>query len=181
MTKNEGGSKDMEEKKGMRANDNPLEALEGIAQSIYNDLDNGNIPALSIPSRTKKNIKFHPRLGVWKYGSAKTQRVAKTLDGAYMLLRTMYLSEFIGDMIKNNKSSTLREMYYISEAWEMAKFGSQDESNRLAEDLEIMTMHMRESLRLRPEEDGARVMGKTVISMISCDAVHIQGIENICS
>ncbi len=76
-----------------------------------------------------------------------------------MLLRTTYMLDFIQEMIKENKSSTLREMYYISEGWDKAKFSSQDESNMLAEDLEIVTKCMREDFKLRPEEDGARVIG----------------------
>jgi DNA topoisomerase-6 subunit A len=54
-------------------------------------------------------------------------------------------------------------MYYISEGWDAAKFSSQDESNFLAEDLEIVTGCMREDFKLRPEEDGARVMGDITI------------------
>ncbi len=140
-----------------------LKALEEIAEEIYEQLDEGEIPKMTLPSRTKSNIHFNNKLGVWKYGKRKTTRTAKTLDGAYMLLRTMYMSEFIRNMIKEEKSSTLREMYYISEGWEEGKFSSQDESNRLAEDLEIISRQMRESLKLRPEEDGARLMGNLTI------------------
>ncbi|HEQ79356.1 MAG TPA: DNA topoisomerase IV subunit A [Euryarchaeota archaeon] len=143
--------------------DEPLKALESLAEAIYSQMDAGKIPSMGIPSRTKNNIKFNPKLSVWKYGNAKTVRSAKTLDGAYMLLRTMYMTEFIREMIKKEKSSTLREMYYISEGWNLAKFSSQDESNRLAEDLEIMTMHIREAFKLRPEEDGARVIGNITL------------------
>ncbi len=80
-----------------------------------------------------------------------------------MILRTMYMADFIKEMIKVKKSSTLREMYYISEGWDLAKFHSQDESNLLAEDLEVITNCMREDFKLRPEEDGARVIGNLTI------------------
>ena len=80
-------------------------------------------------------------------------------DGAYMLLRTMYMSEFIKDMVKSNKSSTLREMYYISEGWDLGKFHDQAESDGLAEDLEVMTGNLREDFKLRPEENGAAMIG----------------------
>ena len=80
-----------------------------------------------------------------------------------MLLRTMYIIDFIKNMINQNKSSTLRELYYISEGWHEAKFSSQDDSDRLAEDLEILTKKLREDMKLRPEEDGARVIGDIII------------------
>ena len=138
-------------------------ALLDIASDIYDQLDKGNIPKMALPTRTKKNIAFNKKQGVWKYGKSKTWRSAKKLDGASMILRTLHMSDFISDMIDQNKSSTLREMYYISEGWGLAKFSSQDESNRLSEDLEIITGALREDFRLRPEEDGARIIGNITI------------------
>jgi DNA topoisomerase-6 subunit A len=75
------------------------------------------------------------------------------------MLRTAYTTDFINEMIRENKSSTLREMYYISEGWNRAKFHTQDESNLLAEDLETVTHCMREDFKLRPEEGSAHVYG----------------------
>jgi len=138
---------------------NVIKKIDKVAEKIYNDFEKSEIPFLNLPTRAKSNIKFNEKLNVWKYGTNTTERSAKSLDGAYMLLRTMYMTDFIKDMIKINKSSTLREMYYISEGWEMAKFHSQQESNLLAEDLEVITSCMREDFKLRPEEDGARVIG----------------------
>jgi len=140
-----------------------IRKIDLVAKKIYDDFQKSEIPYLTLPTRTKSNIKFNEKYNVWKYGKNTTERSAKSLDGAYMLLRTMYLTDFIKDMIKINKSSTLREMYYISEGWDMAKFHSQNESNMLAEDLEVITSCMREDFKLRPEEDGARVIGDLTI------------------
>ena len=112
------------------------ESLDGIADTIYKHLKAASIPEVQIASRNKSNIILDDRTRVWKYGRELTTRSAKSLDGAYMLLRTMYLTDFIKQMIGENKSWTLREMYYISEGWDLAKFHSQDESDMLAEDLE---------------------------------------------
>ncbi len=140
-----------------------INKIDMVAKKIYNDFQKSEIPYLNLPTRSKSNIRFDDELSVWKYGKNKTERSAKSLDGAYMLLRTMYMTDFIKDMIKINKSSTLREMYYISEGWDLAKFHSQQESNLLAEDLEVITSCMREDFKLRPEEDGARVIGNLTI------------------
>jgi DNA topoisomerase-6 subunit A len=142
---------------------NVISKIDAVAEKIYDDLKKTEIPSLKLPTRTKSNIRFDDKLEVWKYGKSTTERDAKSLDGAYMLLRTMYMADFIKEMIKINKSSTLREMYYISEGWNLAKFHSQQESNLLAEDLEIITSCMREDFKLRPEEDGARVIGNVTI------------------
>ncbi len=141
--------------------------LEEIATRIYEQLSTGKIPEMSIPTRSKNNIIFDEKSKVWKYGNSETTRTAKKLDGAYMLLRTTYLLDFIREMSSQSKSSTLRELYYISEAWDLGKFHAQDESNKLIEDLEIVTHFQREDFKIRPEEDGAKVLGDVTLTEIN--------------
>ncbi|MEM3342080.1 MAG: hypothetical protein QW728_05250, partial [Thermoplasmata archaeon] len=64
--------------------------LEGIVSELYNRLEASRIPALSIPVRTKGNIVFDEKYRVWKYGNSRSYRNAKTLDGAFTLLKTTY-------------------------------------------------------------------------------------------
>jgi len=165
-----------------------LQKLSEIALKVYTDLENNEIPKITLPTRAKSNIRFDEKLNVWKYGKNRTSRSAKTLDGAYMLLRTMYVAEFIKTMIEQNKSSTLRELYYISEGWDLAKFNSQQESDNLAEDLETITGCLREALKPKPVfykgkrlytftyPEGARggVFSKTIIEIDDKTAVNIR-------
>ena len=141
--------------------------LEEIAAQIYEQLSTGKIPEMAVPTRSKNNIIFDEKAKVWKYGNSETTRTAKKLDGAYMLLRTTYLLDFIREMSTQSKSSTLRELYYISEAWDLGKFHAQDESNKLIEDLEIVTHFQREDFKIRPEEDGAKVLGDVTLTEIN--------------
>ncbi len=142
-------------------------AMDGLAKQIYDNLAAGNVPELQLSSRNKSNIVFDDLHRVWKYGTSMTTRTANKLDGAYMLLRTMYMTDFIKDMVQSQKSSTLREMYYISEGWEMGKFSAQSESDGLAEDLEVMTGRLREDFKLRPEENGAAMIGDLKIQEVT--------------
>ena len=153
--------------KQMKRHTDALAALEGIAGSIYDQLASERIPEMAIPLRTKTNIRFDEAHRVWRYGDSMGTRTAKKLDGAYMLLRTMYLVDFIREMLKQSKSSTLRELYYISESWDLGKFNAQDESDKLIEDMEIVTTSMREDFRLRPEEDGAKVLGDFTLTEVN--------------
>jgi DNA topoisomerase VI subunit A len=148
-----------------------------LAQEIWGQLDRGEIPRMRLPLRTKQNLEFRMREGVWKLGRQLGTRSARKLDGALMLLRTFYLVDFINEMAKDRKTSTLRELYYISEAWQEAKFHSEDESNLLIEDLEVLCERLREDFRLHPEENGASVLGdltikernrKGVVKTINC-------------
>ena len=136
------------------------EKLIGLADTLYNQFQQGIVPHISLPSRTKGNIEFSTKDDVWVYGDQETLRSVKTVRGAKSLLKTVHLAELlIKEHLKNNRGSTLREIYYISENWDIAKFHEQAESDRLIEDLEIVTSLHREDFHVRPEEDGAAVFG----------------------
>tara|TARA_B100000287_G_C20593380_1_gene765127 strand:+ start:220 stop:1317 length:1098 start_codon:yes stop_codon:yes gene_type:complete len=142
-------------------------ALHQVVEEMYTKLEKGETPTMTLPVRTKLNIDFDKKLGVYKYGKKKSTRDASSLGSAKNLLRALHMVEFIDEMIDNGKSSTLREMYYISEGWGHGKFSTQNESNNLAEDLEIITTSMREDFRLRPEEDGSRIIGNLTINELN--------------
>jgi len=136
------------------------EKLMDLAFHLYNQFEQGIVPHISLPSRTKGNIEFSSKDEVWIYGDQETTRSVKTVRGAKTLLKTVHLAELlIKEHLRNNRGSTLREIYYISENWDIAKFHEQAESDRLIEDLEIVTAMQREDFHVRPEEDGAAVFG----------------------
>ncbi|MCL4356318.1 MAG: DNA topoisomerase IV subunit A [Candidatus Thermoplasmatota archaeon] len=139
------------------------EYLKKLVKLVYDQIRNGDVPEISIKSRTKENIVLDSLLGVWKYGDQEVKRNARKMDGAQFLAKSLYSIQFILDMLKESKSSTLREMYYISEGWKDYKFESQDESNLLVEDMEVITELMREDFHLRPEENGASIIGNITI------------------
>lgn len=138
-------------------------ALHHVVTEMYDKIVKGEAPTMTLPVRTKNNIGFDEKLGVYKYGQKRSVRDATSLGSAKQLLRALYVVEFIEGMINDGKSSTLREMYYISESWGLGKFSTQNESNNLAEDLEVVTKCMREDFKLRPEEDGARMIGNLTL------------------
>jgi DNA topoisomerase-6 subunit A len=144
-----------------------IDALNDVASKMHDLMVKGEAPTMTLPVRSKTNIRFDEKLGVFKYGRKRTVRDATNLRSARQLLRALHIIEFIEEMINAGKSSTLREMYYISEGWGLGKFGSQNESNNLAEDLEIITKCMREDFRLRPEEDGARIIGNVTFEELN--------------
>ena len=84
------------------------ESLDGIAGTIYQHLKAASIPEVQLSSRNKGNIVWDTRHSVWKYGTEMTTRSAKSLDGAYMLLRTMFLTDFIKQMIGEFYPESLR-------------------------------------------------------------------------
>ena len=151
----------------VRSNEQTKEHLHRVVAEMYDKMVKGDAPTMTLPVRTKNNITFDNKLGVYKYGKRRAVRDATSLGSAKQLLRALHVVEFIEDMIDSGKSSTLREMYYISEGWGYGKFGSQNDSNNLAEDLEVITKCMREDFKLRPEEDGSRIIGNLTINELN--------------
>ena len=135
--------------------------LTTLAREFESQLENGDIPEMELPVRTKNNIQFDKESGVWVYGDRKSTRTANTVSGARKLLRTAYTLKFLENQIAENRSSTLRELYYLSESWDNdeAQFTGQDDSNNIIEDLEIVSNVRREDFNMRPEESGATIMG----------------------
>jgi DNA topoisomerase VI, subunit A len=136
-----------------------LPKLVQIAQGWYTQMQEGEVPSIRLPTRTKLNIAFDEESEVWKYGEKESLRAANTEKSAVHLLKMAYVIAFIKQQIREDRSSTLRELYYITEGWKRAKFDTQDESNYLIEDLEILSDLQREAFHLRPEEDGASIFG----------------------
>jgi len=137
------------------------EQLIDLAAEFYDQFAGGDVPKMRIPTRTKSNIEYDEEQDVWVYGDRTSTRTAKTVSGAEKLLKAVYTIDFLAQQLEEDRSSTLRELYYLSESWDLeeAQFNGQDESNDLIEDLEIVSEVTREDFHMRPEESGATIMG----------------------
>jgi DNA topoisomerase-6 subunit A len=137
------------------------EQLIDLAAEFYDQFAGGEVPEMQIPTRTKSNIVFDEDSEVWIYGDRESTRSANSVRGARKLLKAIYTVDFLARQLDEDRSSTLRELYYLSESWdaEEAGFADQDESNQLIEDLEIVSGVSREDFHMRPEESGATLMG----------------------
>jgi DNA topoisomerase-6 subunit A len=135
--------------------------LIDLAAEFYDQFARGEVPEMTLPTRTKSNIEYDEESGVWVYGDRTSTRSANSVRGARKLLKATYTIDFLTRQLEEGRSSTLRELYYLSESWdaEEAAFSDQDESNQLIEDLEIVSEVTREDFHMRPEESGATLMG----------------------
>jgi len=135
--------------------------LIDLAAEFYDQFEDGQVPTMTLPTRTKSNIEYDEESDVWVYGDRTSTRSANSVRGARKLLKAIYTIEFLSRQLDEDRSSTLRELYYLSESWdaEEAQFSGQDESNKLVEDLEIVSEVKREDFHMRPEESGATLIG----------------------
>ncbi|OYV08525.1 MAG: DNA topoisomerase VI subunit A, partial [Methanosaeta sp. ASP1-1] len=61
------------------ASRNAEEKLLQLADSLYHQFQQGIVPYISLPSRTKGNIEFSSKDDVWVYGDQETVRSVKTV------------------------------------------------------------------------------------------------------
>jgi len=141
--------------------DDARSRLIDLAAQFYDQFELGDIPSMQVPTRSKSNIQYDEESRVWVYGDRTSTRSANTVGGARKLLKAVYTIEFLANQLEEDRSSTLRELYYISESWDEkeAKFSDQSQSDKLVEDLEIVSGVKREDFHMRPEESGATLMG----------------------
>jgi len=142
-------------------NKKALEAIYNEAQRLQKQIQDGEVPTLEMPTRTKTNIKHDKDSDVWVFGDKTSTRSANKVREAKQILKSVYVLDFLSNQLEEERSSTLRELYYLSESWseENAQFSDQDESNKIIEELETITLERREDFNMRPEESGATIMG----------------------
>ncbi|MFW6003123.1 MAG: DNA topoisomerase IV subunit A, partial [Halanaeroarchaeum sp.] len=141
--------------------DDAQSRLIDLAAQFYDQFAVGDVPSMEVPTRSKSNIEYDEDSHVWVYGDRTSTRSANTVGGARKLLKAVYTIEFLAQQLDQDRSSTLRELYYLSESWDEdeAKFSDQSQSDKLIEDLEIVSGVKREDFHMRPEESGATLMG----------------------
>lgn len=136
--------------------------LKVLGQDIIDDVVKSKIPTLSVPSRGTGNIHYDPDKRYYVLGDRHSRRSMGNVKQIRKLGQMVCTANFCKDLVQREKTATIREMYYISEGWGV-EFNTQQESNTVGEDLEVMLGATREELGLMPEEDGASVYGNITL------------------
>ena len=130
---------------------NILEMLKSHGAKIYEDLDNGQFPKFSIPSRSVSNIVYDKQLRQYILGNNAALRSSRNSAQLRSFTQLMWLAFFANRLTNERKSSTLRDVYYSSQAFAV-EFEDQSESDNIIVDLEAVTSRAREDFHIFPEE-----------------------------
>ena len=130
---------------------NILEMLKSHGAKIYDDLDNGQFPKFSIPSRSVSNIVYDKKLRQYILGNNAALRSSRNSAQLRSFTQLMWLAFFAHRLTNDKKSSTLRDVYYSSQAFAV-EFEDQSESDNIIVDLEAVTSKPREDFHIFPEE-----------------------------
>ena len=138
-------------KKAQEKQKNILEILKGHGAKIYRDLDDGQFPKFSIPSRSVSNIVYDKELRQYILGNTASVRSSRNSSQLRSFTQLMWLAFFANRLSQEKKSSTLRDVYYSSQAFAI-EFDDQSESDNIIVDLEAVLSKPREDFHIFPEE-----------------------------
>ena len=94
---------------------------------------------------------YDKRLRQYVLGGAAAQRSSGNSSQLRSFTQLMWLAFFANRLTREEKSSTLRDVYYSSQAFSV-EFDDQAESDNIIVDLEAVTSRPREDFRIFPEE-----------------------------
>ncbi len=134
--------------------DSLIALLRRQGELIYSELDAGEFPKFSIPSRSVSNITYDKALRQYILGAGAAVRSSRNTSQLRSFTQLMWLAFFANRLTQEKKSSTLRDVYYSSQAFEI-DFDNQSESDNIIVDLEAMLSRAREEFHIFPEERSA--------------------------
>lgn len=131
-----------------------LKALKQLGQATYEEVDSGRFPQFTFPSRSVSNIVYDPKLKQYILGKTSVKRSAGNIKHIRPFTQLLWLAFFADKLVNEGKTSTLRDVYYSSQAYNM-EFVDQAESDEIITDLEAVLSRAREELKIYPEERSA--------------------------
>jgi DNA topoisomerase-6 subunit A len=138
-----------------------LRGLQNFGTSVYNQLVQGQFPTINMPSRGTENITYDPKLRQFILGEKSVGRSTRNIRHIKPFTQLAWAAMFSKELTSQRKTSTLRDVYYSAQAYEMT-FQDQSESDNIITDLETLTGFAREDFNIFPEERSA-IFGNIVI------------------
>jgi len=131
-----------------------LRNLRRFGGKLYNQMEKGVFPRIRMPSRSIENIFYSPELRQYVLGDKTVRRSARNIRHIRPFTQLVWAGYFASELTKNRKTSTLRDVYYSAQAYDMS-FKDQAESNSIITDLETVMGSSREDFKVFPEERSA--------------------------
>jgi len=128
--------------------------LRRFGADIYHQLDQGVFPSVNMPSRSTENIAYDPATRQYILGEKSVGRSTRNIRHIKPFTQLAWVALFSNELTSQRKTSTLRDVYYSAQAYEMT-FQDQQESNNIITDLETLTGYAREDFSIFPEERSA--------------------------
>jgi len=131
-----------------------LTGLINFGATLYDQMEEGDFPWIKMPSRSIDNIFYSPEFRQYILGEKTVRRSARNIRHIRPFSQLVWTAYFAHELVRNRKTSTLRDVYYSAQAYEIP-FKDQQESNNIITDLETVAKFSREEFNVFPEERSA--------------------------
>lgn len=131
-----------------------MTSLEELGTTLYSQMEKGTFPWIEMPSRSIENIYYSPELRQYVLGDKRTRRSSRNIRHIRPFTQLVWAAYFTHELAENRKTSTLRDVYYSAQAYDVS-FKDQQESNSIITDLETVADFAREDFNVFPEERSA--------------------------
>lgn len=131
-----------------------LTSLRKLGAKLYGQMEEGVFPWIKMPSRSIENIFYSPEVRQYILGNKTVRRSSRNVRHIRPLTQLVWVAYFVHELTQRRKTSTLRDVYYSAQAYDMS-FKDQPESNNIITDLETVAGFSREDFNVFPEERSA--------------------------
>ncbi|MGQ9690343.1 MAG: DNA topoisomerase IV subunit A [Thermoproteota archaeon] len=128
--------------------------LVNMALQVLKQVERKEPPSIELPLRTVDNIMFDVKKGHYVLGPKKAIRTSRNVKHLKPLAQLMWVASLAKKLIGEDKTSTLRDVFYMAEGVELG-FEDQSESDRTITELESVIGSPREDFNIYPEERSA--------------------------
>ena len=156
----------MEERKKLTA-----ETLKGFGEHIYNQLSKGEFPSVTMASRSTTNIIYDEPTRQYVLGKRLVKRSARNIRHVRPFTQLIWAASFSNELCKTGKTSTLRDVYYSAQAFDI-NFADQQESDNIVTDIETVLGLAREDFHIFPEERRMRLQGPPPVDTVPSLAIR---------
>ena len=163
--------------------------IEAMATSVAKASLAMKEPHVEIPIRSVSNMKYNAKKRILEMGTNTQRRELFNVGQARKFMQMLLVGKGCKDLIKAEKTLSLRGMYYMSlhtiEGTSEKTFNEQSESDGILEDLEVTIDGLREELHVFAKKRGTMVGNITVVDNgdeINCRRMGTGGyaIPSIC-
>jgi len=144
-----------------------IEKLVKLGIKVINDLKKGENPALNIPLRSLSNVYYDENTGLIKLKDSFQERYYFNIGQSKKFMQTILIADRIKWLVEQNKTLSIRQLFYTLKhtipGFKENTFDTQDESDPIIEDIEVLIDVLRENLNLFASSKGVLAGPITII------------------
>ena len=141
--------------------------LREFGSEIIKQVDKGKNPTILVPIRALSNVIYDRKTKTLMLGDKSAERSFFNVLHAKKFLQTVEVASIIKkELLETGKHSSLRDVFYMAKrtipGTNVNLVDDQTESDKIIEDLEVITNFSREQLNVNANKNGS-VAGKVII------------------